>query len=219
MSKKVALARALCPSGQAALTNSVLLKTDPQLNPDFRANLTIDALVSELAHQAKQVSDKNNLSRLEGMLATQAHTLDALFNQLLRQAWAYVQGQGSHLDAADRYMRLALRAQAQCRATAETLSEMKNPKAVAFVQATQANIAGAQQVNNGSGSPALARAGRREFRQNGLLEVQKHGNRLDLGATDSATPSHPHVATVDAIHRPTDGARKGPSLQKCMEGR
>jgi hypothetical protein len=199
---------ALRPSVQAALTNRALLKTA------FREdNLTLDALVTELARQAKQVSDKNNLGRLEGMLATQAHTLDVLFNHLLRQAWACVGGQGSRLEAADRYMRLALRAQAQCRATAETLSEMKNPKSVAFVQAAQANIAGAQQVNNGNGvSPVLARAGVSEIPQNELLEHREHGNQLDLGAAGSATPSHPHVATVDAIHRPTNGAGKGASL-------
>jgi len=44
-------------------------------------------------------------------------------------------------------MRPVLKAQSQCRTTIETLSEMKNPKPVAFVQ--QANIANEpQQVNN-----------------------------------------------------------------------
>jgi hypothetical protein len=184
---------ALRPSFQAALTNGALL----------RDMVPLDALVTELAHQSEQVSDNNNLGRLEGMLATQAHTLDVLFNHLLRQAWAYVGGPGSHLEAADRYMRLALRAQTQCRATAETLNEMKNPKPVAFVQAAQANIAGTQQVNNGSGG-SRPRAGSLETRQNGVLE-QEHGNRLEPGASGSATPSHPHVETVGALDRPANG--------------
>jgi hypothetical protein len=49
-------------------------------------------------------------------------------------------------------MRLALKAQAQCRATIETLATMKNPP---LVIAKQANIsAGHQQVNNGAPSRA-----------------------------------------------------------------
>jgi hypothetical protein len=47
-------------------------------------------------------------------------------------------------------MRLALRAQNQCRATLETLAAIKNPP---VVFAKQANIAnGPQQVNNGVGT-------------------------------------------------------------------
>jgi len=50
-------------------------------------------------------------------------------------------------------MRLALRAQSQCRATLETLAVIKNPTTVAYVR--QANIAnGPQQVNN---APQTAR--------------------------------------------------------------
>jgi len=45
-------------------------------------------------------------------------------------------------------LKLALRAQNQCRATIETLSVVKNPPTATFVR--QANIAaGHQQVNNG----------------------------------------------------------------------
>jgi hypothetical protein len=78
-------------------------------------------------------------------LAIQAHTLDTIFNELARRSAANV---GEYMEAAERYMRLALKAQSQCRATIETLAEIKNPKPVAFVQ--QANIAnGPQQVNNG----------------------------------------------------------------------
>lgn len=58
-----------------------------------------------------------------------------------------------HLDATDELLRLALKAQAQSRATVEALAEVKNPRSVAFVK--QANIAhGHQQVDN----PGAARA-------------------------------------------------------------
>ena len=48
-------------------------------------------------------------------------------------------------------MRLALKAQSQCRATIEALTNIKNPRPVAYVR--QANIGQAVQVNNG-GAPA-----------------------------------------------------------------
>ena len=50
------------------------------------------------------------------------------------------------LDTAERLMRLALKAQGQCRATLETLAVLKGPPTLF---AKQANIAaGPQQVNN-----------------------------------------------------------------------
>ena len=55
---------------------------------------------------------------------------------------------GTYLATTESYLRLALKAQAQSRATVEALAEMKNPHPVSFVK--QANIAhGNQQVNNG----------------------------------------------------------------------
>jgi hypothetical protein len=130
------------------------------------------------------------------MLTTQAHTLDLLFHRLLRNATANL---GHYPETVERYMRLALKAQAQCRATAETLHEMKYPKPVAFVQ--QANIAnGPQQVNNGQ---ARARAG--EFRElpNELLE-QTDGKRLDVSPAKGTIRSDSTVAPVDAVNRPAN---------------
>jgi hypothetical protein len=140
------------------------------------------------------------------MLAIQAHTLDTIFNELARRSSAnMVEGYG---EAAERYMRLALKAQSQCRTTIEALAEMKNPKPVAFVQ--QANIAsGPQQVNNGISTPTRAdtgtRAGESENAQNGLLEKQPRADPLDRGTTSTATPSHPKMATLDPIDRTPNG--------------
>ena len=69
----------------------------------------------------------------------QAHTLDALFNESARRAGNNL---GHYPDTVDKYMRLALMAQSQCRTTIETLAEIKNPRPVAFVK--QANIANNQ---------------------------------------------------------------------------
>jgi hypothetical protein len=59
-----------------------------------------------------------------------------------------------HLPQYETFMRLALKAQSQCRTTWEGIAEIKNPRSAAFVR--QANIAaGHQQVNNGSRAPAI----------------------------------------------------------------
>src|SRR3546814_4081215 len=79
----------------------------------------------------------------------------------------------THLPATEQYMRLALKAQSQARTTIETLAEVKNPKAVAFVK--QANIANNQQVNNGDSAEVVpeTRAGTNESPQTKLLEDRK----------------------------------------------
>ncbi len=147
------------------------------------------AVVDELQAQAEAASG-NDLSRLEGMLTIQAHTLDALFNTCARTS---ALNAGEFPEAMERYMRLALRAQAQCRATIETLAEIKNPKSVAFVR--QANIAGGhQQVNN------AARA-ERSNQGNEILEGDDSGRWLEQGTQSEAILSDSSVATVGARDR------------------
>jgi hypothetical protein len=86
-----------------------------------------------------------NLDGLEETLTSQAMALNAIFNEMARRS---ALNMGEYLDATEAYMRMALKAQAQCRATIETLAEIRNPTSVAFVR--QANISnGPQQVNNG----------------------------------------------------------------------
>ncbi len=89
------------------------------------------------------------------MLTAQAHTLDAVFNNLARRAI-----NAEYMDNLDRYLKLALRAQSQCRATWEALATMKNPPMIGYVR--QANIAhGHQQVNNATSTAGdTARAGK-----------------------------------------------------------
>ena len=85
----------------------------------------------------------NDLSDLESMLTGQAIALNVMFNEFARRA---SQNMGTHLEATETYMRLALKTQAQARHTSETLGALKNPP---IVYAKQANFAGAnQQVIN-----------------------------------------------------------------------
>ena len=87
----------------------------------------------------------NNMTDVEATLLSQATALNVMFGELSRRAAANL---GEYLQASELYMRMAFRAQNQCRMTLETLSNIKNPP---VVYAKQANIAnGPQQINNGS---------------------------------------------------------------------
>jgi hypothetical protein len=113
-----------------------------------RGHTSVSDLIEELSKQCGGAI-KGDLGRGEAMLMAQAHTLDALFSRLITRA---AKNEGQYLDAAEKYYRLALRAQNQCRATIETLALVKNPPNLSFVK--QANIGQAVQVNNGTAPTA-----------------------------------------------------------------
>ncbi len=141
------------------------------------------------------------MSDIEATLATQAVALNSIFNELARRA---ALNMSEHLNATEIYLRLGLKAQAQCRATLETLAEMKNPRPVAFVR--QANIAnGPQQVNNGKHAgadlPTRAHAGNPANRANELL-VAENGERLDSKAAGIPSGSDQQLEAVVRVHRP-----------------
>lgn len=156
---------ALRPNVRAAVT--ALSYSKPQFG-----DLDLTALLEELSAQTNAVQS-GNMRGVEEMLIAQAHTLQALFHELARRAGLNM---GEYLQAAETYLRLALKAQSQCRATIETLALIKNPPPVTFVR--QANVAhGPQQVNNGAQPPTEAsRARESENQPNKLLE-QQHGQR------------------------------------------
>lgn len=161
--------------------------------------LEIQGLVDALSEQT-EAAFSGNLERGEAMLVAQAHTLDSLFNVLAQRAGLNM---SEYLDATERYMRLALKAQSQCRATWETLTTMKNPPMVGYVK--QANIAnGPQQVNNGTmETDEPTRAREKENPQNELLE-EKDGERLDTGTTKETSGTHTAMEAVGKVHRPED---------------
>ena len=104
--------------------------------------------INELAGALRSKVEKvqaGDLSGMEALLTAQATALDSIFTEMARRA---ALNMGEYLATADTYMRLALKAQSQCRTTVEALAEIKTPRHVSFVK--QANIAhGHQQVNNG----------------------------------------------------------------------
>lgn len=138
-----------------------------------------------------------DLSEVEATLTAQGATLDAIFNELARRA---LLNMGEHLSATEAYLRLALKAQAQCRATLETLAEVKYPKAATFVR--QQNVAYQQQVNN---NPADLKTnthahGKSASQANELLEIQ-NGERLDGGTSVTAVGANQEMATLEAFNR------------------
>ncbi|CCQ72421.1 hypothetical protein [Magnetospira sp. QH-2] len=140
-----------------------------------------------------------DLSEAEATLAAQAVALDAIFHEMARRS---ALNMGQHLSAAETYMRLALKAQGQCRTTLQALAEIKNPHPVAFVK--QANIAhGPQQVNNGVSTDRRgpARAEQFETEQSKLLEKSGDGERMDPGTACAAGRSNQEMATVGKIKR------------------
>ncbi len=156
-------------------------------------------VVNELRRQTAAINS-GDLTRAEDMLLAQAHTLDNLFAQLTGRAL-----RSQQRDGLESYMRLALKAQNQARATLQTLAELKAPRQVAFVQ--QANIGNQVQVNNGTAGQST-RTRKSAKAPNELLEV-KHGERLDTRATGAAGRIDSAVAAVETEHRPQKLGRQG----------
>lgn len=156
-------------------------------------SLDINACADELRQQIAEVQ-RGEMKRPEAMLVAQAHTLDALFQNLALRSHA--NSREGYLDAADRYLRLALKAQAQSVRTIEALAELKNPRPVAFVK--QANIAnGPQQVNNGIPAP---RAREIESEQT-QLSGGTHELLSDTRASGNASRVNQEVEAVGEVHR------------------
>lgn len=134
-----------------------------------------------------------DLSCADTVLTSQALALNTIFGTLAVFAESNIR---HNVEAADRYMRLALKAQAQSARTLEVLAAIKNPPTVF---ARQANIAhGPQQVNNGP-----ARAGNSETAQTGLLEADD-GERVDYRAEAAAGGADPHLATMGQVNGTED---------------
>jgi hypothetical protein len=162
--------------------------------------LSLGEVVGALNDHAGKIKG-GDLARVEAMLGGQAAALNTMFAELARRGAANM---GTYIEPAEIYLKLALRAQSQCRATLETLAAIKNPP---VIFAKQANIAhGPQQVNNNSA--AIARAEEIEKSPTELLE-HDHGQRLDTGAAAAASGSDQAMETVGAIHRPAHGRGQG----------
>ena len=153
-------------------------------------------LIEALGDKVHKIQD-GDMKPVEAMLYGQAQALQAIFTNMARRS---ALNAGEYINASETYMKLALKAQSQCRATLETLAIVKNP--MPYIK--QANIAnGPQQVNNGQSAQyaqAHAHAGNIQSEPNKLLEAD-HGERMDIGAQGKTSRVNKAVATVEAVHR------------------
>lgn len=158
------------------------------------------ALRAALEDQATAVH-RGELEQVETMLLAQSCALESIFMELARRAASNF---GTNTDAAERYMRMALKAQSQCRANLETLANIKRPPTLF---ATQANItSGPQQVNNGTNQATPNRTSRAQRKtksgSNKLLVEAGNGSKaMDTRATGKPKAGDPTLAAMVQIHR------------------
>lgn len=138
-------------------------------------------------------------ARSEEMLVAQAHTLDAIFNRLVHDAMST-----GDMGLLEQRLRLALRAQSQCRATLEALTTLRRPPAVAgYVH--QANVAfGPQQVNQGASAHVGATHDGNRNLESELLEEKAHGEWLDTRTASTTGQADQTMEAVGEIDRPED---------------
>lgn len=170
------------------------------MGKDVDVNLMVDYLRTTFTEVKG-----GDLHTLEAMLISQATALQTIFTSLARRAQS--QEYQKNLEA---FLGLALKAQAQSRATISALVDLKYPRQATFVK--QANIAnGPQQVNNGGSAgadpeqyaQARTHAGKSKPEQNKLLEAEhgQPGKRMDTRAAQAAERSNSAVETVEQFNR------------------
>ena len=174
-------------------TNSVLSAVTLKRYSNAGDDLEVADLVTEMRKAGGEVV-AGDMGRVERMLVNQAITLDAIFNNMAQRS-----GKQDSFKGIEVLMRLALKAQAQARSTAEALALLKNP--MPYIK--QANMTtGPQQVNNTYAGGTLERsaraqagAGNSRSEPNKLLEAD-HGQRLDIGAQAAAGRADQKLETV-----------------------
>jgi hypothetical protein len=161
----------------------------------------VGTLIDELSERTRKLAD-GDMAGVEAMLYGQAHALQSIFVNLSRRAvkQEYLKQYGT-------YLNLALKAQAQCRATLETLAVVKYPKAPTFVR--QQNVAYQQQVNNGepangnkeTSTHASAHARGKSVNQSNELLSEGHHAALDATGTGAASAAHTELAAMETVNR------------------
>ena len=161
-------------------------------------NLDLTEAFAQVLVRTREITGHDTQST-EAILAGQVMSLNAIYTDL-----AIIARQNMpNAVIFERLMRLALKAQSSCRATAEALAAIQNPPTVF---ARQANFAaGTQQINNGSADLLPPRARNSGSLPNKLLEA--NGDGLDTGAPRATGAVNQDLATVGAVDRTRDHRR------------
>lgn len=144
--------------------------------------------LTRLMNDAVNDAVNGNTRSFEVMLVGQAMALQTIFSELSARA-----SRADNMGLLESYMRLALKAQTQCRATLEALATIKSPPILFARQANFAN--GPQQVNNVVAPDTATPATKTESSQTELLEAN-HGERLDIRAAGTTSGADPRVEAV-----------------------
>jgi hypothetical protein len=148
------------------------------------------AILKQLEAQEGRLAS-GSLADAENMLMSQAVALQAIFTRLALRA-----NNANGTEQIQCLLGLALRAQNGCRATLQTLGELKNPRQATFVR--QANIAhGQQQVNN---SYSHLRAQEDFSHAANKLSRGNHELLQNSGASGAPVTGDPVVATMGKVH-------------------
>lgn len=143
---------------------------------------------------------RGDMAQVESMLINQAVALQSMFADLAVRAKS-----STVMDNVHRLTQLALKAQANSRATLQTLADVKQPRQVAFVK--QANIAETQQVNNGAAASPSAK--KTNIQPIELFVEQADGSTtMDARAASQASGTDQNLVTVEHSQRPRHIHRK-----------
>ena len=170
------------------------------LASEFKAAVTAQAYApligeTDLAAVLKRLGEMSTSSvgesskEHEYLLSAQVIALDSIFNRLAIQAHASI---GKHPKVVDTYLRLALKAQSQCRATAETLANLKSPRQ----HISQTNVATALQVN-----------------------IERDVHHVDTSTAGSNAASDPNVEALGKVNGATNIQGESYLQQECTETR
>jgi hypothetical protein len=155
--------------------------------------IDVPGLLATLRDHAKAVSS-GDLSRVEALLTNQADALQSLFVGLTERSLR--QEYHAHVES---FLRLALKAQSQCRTTLETLVNIKNPP---LVYAHQANVTtGPQQVNNGVWPNRARETEMSQTQLSGVTNVLSPNRRSSCAAGRNDSP----LETVVEVHGAENG--------------
>jgi hypothetical protein len=125
---------------EGVVANAMMLRA-------FSADSLGDSSITECVHSLRESARAVNagaLAPMEAILVSQVSSLNTIFMALALRAQVNIE---QYPQAMERFMRLALKAQSQARATVETLANIKNP--LVFAKHANINNGGMQQVNHG----------------------------------------------------------------------
>jgi len=180
-------------------------QTAAAYSPQFNGErVEVNDMIAEVSEVALAVA-KNKMAGVETMLVSQMIALDAMFNNLAQRAY-----KAEYMNNLETYTKLALKAQAQARCTAEALAMMKNPQP--YIK--QANIAqGHQQVNNTYASASShtskvvksSPAEKTETAQSKLLG--ENNARMDTRTQSQTSGTNQGMEALGTQHRSKDTRR------------